>query len=189
MRLCDYLSSIPVDKGDPGEIMPISFNALVQYRIAIDHIKEFFMITHFMVATRSGTSAAGINLPPVHGAQKGLDPAFKPESQSKSQQTLLKPTSITSRKSTVYSPTVRRAPVQTPANIKPRSSLSSTKVTPSCLLNTPVQSKSPTLTRTPIRQSATQKMVYQQIPVRNQLINKTPISAAQAVSRKLTQKV
>ena len=33
-----------------------------------------------MVATRSGTSAAGINLPPVHGAQKGIDPTLKPES-------------------------------------------------------------------------------------------------------------
>ena len=31
-------------------------------------------------------------------------------------------------------------------------------------------------------------MVYQQTPVRNQLINKTPISAAQVVSRKLIQK-
>ena len=81
MILCDYLSRIAVDKCDPGEVVPISFNALPQYRLAIDHITESFMITHFMVATRSGT---GINLPPVHGAQKGLDPAFKPETQSKS---------------------------------------------------------------------------------------------------------
>ena len=69
---------------------------------------ESFMITRFMVATRSGTGAAGINLPPVHGAQKGLDPAFKPQSQSKSQQTLLKPTSITPRRSNVHSPTVKK---------------------------------------------------------------------------------
>ena len=68
MILCDSLSRIVVDKGDPGEVVPISFNALAQYRLAIDHITESFMIIHFMVATRSGTSAAGINLPPVHGA-------------------------------------------------------------------------------------------------------------------------
>ena len=178
MILCDYLSRIAVDKGDPGEIIPISFNALAQYRLAIDHMAESFMITHFMVATRSGTSAAGINLPPVHGAQKGLDPAFKPESQSKSQKILLKPTSITPRKSNIHSPTVRRTPAQTPANTKPRNSPSLNNVTPSSLLNTPVQSKTPTLTGTPIRPPVRQKIVYQQTPVRNQLIIKTPISAA-----------
>ena len=49
------------------------------------------MITHFMVATRSSTSAAGISLPPVHGAQKGVDPDLKPESQAKSKKVLLSP--------------------------------------------------------------------------------------------------
>ena len=68
MILCDYLSRIAVDNGDPSEVIPISFNALAQYKLALDHITECFMIKHFMVATRSGTSAAGINLPPVHGA-------------------------------------------------------------------------------------------------------------------------
>ena len=77
MILCDYLSRIAVDNGDPSEVIPISFNALVQYRLAIDYLAEFFMISHFMVATRSGTSAAGITLPPVHGAQKGIDPTLK----------------------------------------------------------------------------------------------------------------
>ena len=95
MILCDYLSRIAVDKGDPSEVIPISFNALAQYRLALDYVTEAFMITHFMVATRSGTNAAGINLPPVHGAQKGVDPTLKPESQSKSQQTLEKPTPMT----------------------------------------------------------------------------------------------
>ena len=73
MILCDYLSRIAVDNGDP-EVIPISFNALAQYRLAMDHITEPFMITHFMVATRSSTSAAGIKLPPVHGVQKGVEP-------------------------------------------------------------------------------------------------------------------
>ena len=52
MILCDYLSRIAVDNGDPEEVIPISFNALAQYRLAIDHITESFMITNFMVATR-----------------------------------------------------------------------------------------------------------------------------------------
>ena len=74
MLLCDYLSRIAVDKGDPSEVIPISFNALAQYRLPLDHITECFMIKHSMVAIQSGTSAAGINLPPVHGAQKAIDP-------------------------------------------------------------------------------------------------------------------
>ena len=92
MILCDYLSRIAVDNGDPGEVIPISFNALTQYRLAIDHITESFMITNFMVATRSSTSAAGIKLPPVHGAQKGVDPDLKAENPAKSKKVLLKPT-------------------------------------------------------------------------------------------------
>ena len=92
MILSDYLSRIAVDNGDPEEAIPISFNALAQYRLAMDHITESFMITNFMVATRSSTNAAGINLPPVHGAQKGVDPDLKPENQAKSKKVLLKPT-------------------------------------------------------------------------------------------------
>ena len=88
MILCDYLSRIDVDRGDQSEVVPTSFNALAQYRLALDYATECFMITHFMVATRSGTSAAGINLPPVHGAQKAIDPTLKPESQSKTQEIL-----------------------------------------------------------------------------------------------------
>ena len=57
----------------------------------MDHITESFMKTNFMVATRSSTSAAGIKIPPVHGAQKGVDPDLKPKSQSKSKKVLLKP--------------------------------------------------------------------------------------------------
>ena len=89
MIICDYLSRIAVDKGDPSEVIPISFNALAQYRLALDYVTESFMI-----ATRSGTSAAGINLPPVHGAQKAIDPTLKPENQSKMQEILAKPTTI-----------------------------------------------------------------------------------------------
>ena len=111
MILCDYLSRIAVDNGDPNEVIPISFNALAQYRLAMDHITESFMITHFMVATRSSTSAAGIKLPPVHGAQKGVDPDLRPESQAKSTKVLLKPTIQTPVKSPAQTPVTIRTPV------------------------------------------------------------------------------
>ena len=83
--LCDYLSRVAIDKGNPGEVISISFNALAQYKLAIDYLAEAYMITHFNVATRSSTHAAGINLPPIHGASKGINPTLKPENQSKTQ--------------------------------------------------------------------------------------------------------
>ena len=119
MILCDYLSRIDVDKWDPGEVIPISFNALAQYRLALDYATECFMITNFMVATRSGTSAAGIKLPLVHGAQKAIDPSLKPESQSKTKEILAKPTFIT--------PPVRWTPTQATPKSKLRSPSLSTK--------------------------------------------------------------
>ena len=63
MILCDYLSRIAVDDGNPDEVIPISFNALAQYRLVMDYIAESFLISHFNVVTRSSTSAAGISLP------------------------------------------------------------------------------------------------------------------------------
>ena len=146
MILCDYLSRIAVDNGDPGEVIPISFNALAQYRLAIDHITESFMITNFMVATRSSTSAAGIKLPPVHGAQKGVDPDHKPESQAKSKKVLLKPT--------IQSPV--KSPAQTPVTVKiPMSRFrtsgiaNSPPIVPGSLLNTPAKTDAPVVIQTP----------------------------------------
>ena len=40
MILCDYLSRKAVDEGDPSEVIPISFNGLAQYRLAIDYLAE-----------------------------------------------------------------------------------------------------------------------------------------------------
>ena len=138
MIICDYLSRIAVDNGDPSGVVPISFNAFAQYRLAIDYLAESFMISHFMVATRSGTSAAGIKSPPVHGAQKGVDPTLRPESQFKSKQTLLKPIPITPERKAA-NPAVGWTPSQTPISNKAREALSPTsKSTPGSLLNTPV---------------------------------------------------
>ena len=93
------------------------------------------MISHFMVAARSSTSAAGIKLPPVHGAQKGIDPALK------SKQTLLKPNPITPGRKAA-NPAVVWSHSQTPISNKSREALPSTsKSTSIRLLNTPVQSQ------------------------------------------------
>ena len=67
------------------------------------------LITNFMVATRSGTSAAGIKLPPVHGTQKAIDPTLKPESQSQTQEILAKQTPITPGRK-VIAPAVKWTP-------------------------------------------------------------------------------
>ena len=74
MILCDYLSRVAINKADPGEVIPISFNALAQYKLAIDYLAEACMITHFKIATRSSNDAIGINLPPTHVANKGREP-------------------------------------------------------------------------------------------------------------------
>ena len=118
MILCDYLIIIAVDKGDPSEVIPISFNALAQYRLALDYVTQAFMITYFMVATKSGTSAVGINLPPVHGAQKGVDPTLqtcKPIHISANLNR--KPTPMTPGRK-VLNPVVRWTPSQTPVKIQ-----------------------------------------------------------------------
>ena len=77
MKICDFLSRIDVDRGNPGEVIPISFNSfsmLNTIRKATLHQANKLLVT-----TRSKTKAEGATLPPVHGVQKHLDPAVKPE--------------------------------------------------------------------------------------------------------------
>ena len=100
---------------------------------------EYFMIEHFMMATRSGTNTEGINLPPVHGVEKAIDPTLKPESQSKTQEILAKPGTPITPGRKAANPTVGCTPSQTPISNKARKALSSTsKLTPTSLLNIPV---------------------------------------------------
>ena len=77
MKICDFLSRIDVDRGNPGEVIPISFNSfsmLNTIRKATLHQANKLLVT-----TRSKTKAEGATLPPVHGVQKHLYPAVKPE--------------------------------------------------------------------------------------------------------------
>ena len=77
MKICDFLSRIDVDKGDPGEVIPISFNSIAIFNV----VRKVTLNTanKLMITIRSATKAARATLPPLHGLQKQLDPALKPE--------------------------------------------------------------------------------------------------------------
>ena len=77
MKICDFLSRIDVDSGNPGEVIPISFN----FFSMLNTIRKVTLhqANKLLVTTRSKTKAEGAALPPVHGVQKHLDPAVKPE--------------------------------------------------------------------------------------------------------------
>ena len=77
MKICDFLSRIDVDKGNPGEVIPISFNSFSM----LNTIRKvtLYQANNLLVTTRSKTKAEGATLLPVHGVQKHLDPAVKPE--------------------------------------------------------------------------------------------------------------
>ena len=77
MKICDFLSRIDVDRGNPGEVIPISFNSFSM----LNTIRKvtLYQANKLLVTTRSKTKAEEATLPPVHGVQKHLDPAVKPE--------------------------------------------------------------------------------------------------------------
>ena len=104
------------------------------------------MITHFNAATRSSIDVAGINLPPIHGANKGIDPALKPENQSKSQQTLTQPKlSIPNQRP--IKPAVRWTPSRTPARPITTNPNLSAKSSPQIIQKTPVQVQTPVMSK------------------------------------------
>ena len=81
MILSDYLSRHRQKDLDPSELIPISFCCFKTYRSIIDdRIGEEI----FCVKTRASAKASGETVGEVHGADKPLDPNYKPEHQSKS---------------------------------------------------------------------------------------------------------
>ena len=81
MILSDYLSRHRQKDLDPSELIPISFCCLKAYRSIIDdRIGEEI----FCIKTRASAKASGETVGEVHGADKPLDPNYKPEHQSKS---------------------------------------------------------------------------------------------------------
>ena len=110
MILADYLSRHRHKDLDPSELIPISFCCLRTYRSLIgDKIGEEI----FSVKTRASAKASGESVGEVHGADKPLDPNYKPEHQSKS-----KLPNVVGNKSPIKS--VRNTPPHTPVRTTPR---------------------------------------------------------------------
>ena len=110
MILSDYLSRHRHKDLDPSELIPISFCCLRTYRSLIDdRIGEEI----FSIKTRAGAKAVGESVGEVHGADKPLDPNYKPECQSKS-----KLPSIIGDTSLIKN--VRKPAPQTPVRPTPR---------------------------------------------------------------------
>ena len=109
MILSDYLSRHRQKDLDPSELIPISFCCLKAYRSFIaDKIGEDI----FCVKTRASAKASVEVVGEVHGAEKPLDPNYKPE-QSKS-----KLPSVTGKSSPIK--TIRKPILQTPARLTPK---------------------------------------------------------------------
>ena len=114
MILSDYLSRHRQKNLDPSKLIPISFCCLKVYRSFID---DRMGEDIFCIKTRSSAKASGEHIGQVHGADKPLDPNYKPEHQSKS-----KLPSVIGKSSPTKTP---RKPIQktlamTPARPTPR---------------------------------------------------------------------
>ena len=112
MILSDYLSRHRPKDLDPSELIPISFCCLKTYRNIIDdRVGEEI----FCIKTRASAKASGETVGEVHGADKPLDPNYKPEHQSKS-----KLPSVTGKLSPEK--IIRKPISQTPSRYIPRKS-------------------------------------------------------------------
>ena len=77
MILSDFLSRQEIDKSDPHEIIPISFDmkAILNdkcYKLEEENSK-------YLVQMQSQAKERGIKVPEVHGQKKGIDPNLRPE--------------------------------------------------------------------------------------------------------------
>ena len=78
MILSDFLSRQGIDKTNPHEMLPISFDmkAILNYKYYnVEEEEE----SKYLVQTYSQTKSSGIKVPEVHGAKKGVDPNLRPE--------------------------------------------------------------------------------------------------------------
>ena len=77
MILCDFLTRVAADGGDPMDLVPVSFNTLTILEEKYNHMAEF------KIMTRDQRAAADLSAPPpVHGANKAINPNLKPETQA-----------------------------------------------------------------------------------------------------------
>ena len=131
MILSDYLSSHRQKDIDPSQLIPISFCCLKAYRSFIaDKIGKDI----FCVKTRAMAKASGEIVGEVHGADKPLDPNYKPEHQSNTparptSRRLATPKSVRIQSDTTNDlpvpesdPTPMRTPVMVPGGARPKTS-------------------------------------------------------------------
>ena len=77
MILSDFLSRQEIDKSDPHEIMPISFDMKTILNDRYYNVEE--EEGKYLVQTQSQTKDSEKKVPEVHGARKGEDPNLRPE--------------------------------------------------------------------------------------------------------------
>ena len=146
MILSDYLSRHRQKDLDPSKLIPISFCFSKMYRSFIDDRKGEEI---FCIKTRSSAKASGEQVGEVHGADKPLDPNYKPEHQSKS-----KLSSVTGKSSPTKTPRkpILRMPARTPAKPTPRvlTTLKSVIIQSEIVDDMPPPTQNPTPVGTPI---------------------------------------
>ena len=76
MILSDFLSRQEIDKSDPHEIIPISFDMKAMLNEKYYKIEEE---GKYLVQMQSQAQERGIKVPEVHGTKKGIDPNLRPE--------------------------------------------------------------------------------------------------------------
>ena len=84
MVLSDFLSRQKTDDSNPHEIIPISFSLRKvlhesYYKIGDITRTVDLEMDKYMVQTRAQTKSSGVDVPEVHGANKGLIPHVKPK--------------------------------------------------------------------------------------------------------------
>ena len=142
MILSDYLSRHRQKDLDPGELIPISFCCLKVYRGFIDdRVGEDI----FCIKTRLSGKASGDEVGEVHGANKPLDPNYKPEHQLKS-----KLLSVTGKLSLIKTP--RKPILKTPARPAPKTLTTpkSVRIQSETANNMPTPISNPTSMGTPV---------------------------------------
>ena len=180
MKICDFLSRVDVGRGNPGEVIPISFNSfsmLNMMRKATLH-----QANKLLIVTRSKTQAEGVTLPPVHGAQKHLDPKVKPEHdkpvQASNQNKQRSPVSADAKPRVLPRPKlpasqiVRKRLIDRSIKLlnKPRSQMNTPGRTPA------IQRQSPVAQREPLQPSPNEEVDNASPPLdANQPTNKGPV--------------
>ena len=77
MILSDFLSRQEIDKSNPHEIIPISFDMKAILNDKFYKVEE--EESKYLVQTWSQTKDSGIKVPEVHGTKKGIDLNLRPE--------------------------------------------------------------------------------------------------------------